>query len=204
MENCLTTYDPHAFVLVYSITDCGSFQFAEGILKYLWQESCTKEKAVILVGNKVDLARSRMLKCEGTPRRLYRSRSSSECLSRRTYFTQNVLARIFLFLLNPSTTFNSSIDKMGAFFKFLISCKRSIGSCFMATQPHLILLLIRRRHFFRSPISCKRSIDPCFMAGRKVTVKDWIISHEHSRIFRGTSIGNVIKRWTRIDFFSSK
>ena len=65
VENCLTTYDPHAFVLVYSITDRSSFQFAEEILKYLWQESCTKEKAVILVGNKVDLARSRIIKCEG-------------------------------------------------------------------------------------------------------------------------------------------
>ncbi|XP_057379954.1 pneumococcal serine-rich repeat protein-like [Daphnia carinata] len=64
VENCLTTYDPHAFVLIYSITDRGSFQFAEEVLKYLWQESCTKEKAVILVGNKVDLARSRIIKCE--------------------------------------------------------------------------------------------------------------------------------------------
>ena len=65
VENCLTTYDPHAFVLVYSIIDRESFQFAEEVLKYLWQESCTKEKAVILVGNKVDLARSRIIKCEG-------------------------------------------------------------------------------------------------------------------------------------------
>jgi GTPase SAR1 family protein len=65
VENCLTTYDPHAFVLIYSITDRGSFQFAEEVLKYLWRESCTKEKAVILVGNKVDLARSRIIKCEG-------------------------------------------------------------------------------------------------------------------------------------------
>lgn len=65
MENCLTTYDPHAFVLVYSITDRGSFGHAEEIVKYLWQESCTKEKVVILVGNKVDLARSRIIKTDG-------------------------------------------------------------------------------------------------------------------------------------------
>ena len=65
VENCLTTYDPHAFVLVYSITDRDSFKFAEEILKYLWQESCIKEKVVILVGNKVDLARSRNIRCEG-------------------------------------------------------------------------------------------------------------------------------------------
>lgn len=64
VENCLTTYDPHAFVLVYSITDRDSFESAEEIVKYLWQESCTKEKVVILVGNKVDLARSRNIKCE--------------------------------------------------------------------------------------------------------------------------------------------
>lgn len=65
MENCLTTYDPHAFVLIYSITDRSSFQFADEILKYLWRESYTKEKAVILVGNKVDLARSRIIKTDG-------------------------------------------------------------------------------------------------------------------------------------------
>lgn len=65
MENCLTTYDPTAFVIVYSVTDRGSFQVAEEIIKYLSDESCTKEKAVVLVGNKVDLARSRIIKCEG-------------------------------------------------------------------------------------------------------------------------------------------
>lgn len=61
----MTTYDPTAFVIVYSVTDRGSFGTAEEILKYLHEESCTKEKAVILVGNKVDLARSRIIKCEG-------------------------------------------------------------------------------------------------------------------------------------------
>lgn len=65
VENCLTTYDPHAFVLVYSITDRSSFGFADEILKYLWSESYTKEKVVILVGNKVDLARSRIMKTDG-------------------------------------------------------------------------------------------------------------------------------------------
>ena len=61
----MTTYDPHAFVLVYSITERSSFQFADEILKYLWRESYTKEKVVILVGNKVDLARSRIIKTDG-------------------------------------------------------------------------------------------------------------------------------------------
>ncbi|XP_071549911.1 GTP-binding protein REM 1-like isoform X13 [Panulirus ornatus] len=61
VENCLSTYDPHACVIVYSITDKGSFKKAEDTLTYLWRENYTKEKAVILVGNKVDLARSRIV-----------------------------------------------------------------------------------------------------------------------------------------------
>ncbi|XP_063844934.1 GTP-binding protein REM 1-like isoform X2 [Scylla paramamosain] len=61
VENCLSTYDPHACIIVYSITDKGSFKKGEDIITYLWRENYTKEKAVILVGNKVDLARSRLV-----------------------------------------------------------------------------------------------------------------------------------------------
>ncbi|XP_042212069.1 GTP-binding protein REM 1-like [Homarus americanus] len=61
VENCLSTYDPHACVVVYSITDKGSFKKAEDTLTYLWRENYSKDKAVILVGNKVDLARSRIV-----------------------------------------------------------------------------------------------------------------------------------------------
>lgn len=38
-----------------------SFRQAEEIVKYLWRENVTKDKAVILVGNKADLARSRVI-----------------------------------------------------------------------------------------------------------------------------------------------
>lgn len=61
VENSLTTYEPHGCVIVYSITQRSSFRQAEEIIKYLWRENVCKEKAVILVGNKVDLARSRAI-----------------------------------------------------------------------------------------------------------------------------------------------
>ncbi|XP_050730522.1 GTP-binding protein REM 1-like isoform X2 [Eriocheir sinensis] len=61
VENCLSTYDPHACIIVYSITDKGSFKKAEDIITYLWRENYPSDKAVILVGNKVDLARSRVV-----------------------------------------------------------------------------------------------------------------------------------------------
>lgn len=61
MENCLSTYEPHGCVVVYSVVERGSFRQAEEIVKYLWRENITKEKAVILVGNKADLARSRVI-----------------------------------------------------------------------------------------------------------------------------------------------
>ncbi|XP_034242960.1 uncharacterized protein LOC117646236 [Thrips palmi] len=60
-ENSLSTYEPHACVVVYSITSKESFRTAEDILNYLWRERYTQDKTVILVANKVDLARSRAI-----------------------------------------------------------------------------------------------------------------------------------------------
>lgn len=65
VENSLSTYEPHACVVVYSITSRESFQAAEEILNYLWRERYTHEKSVIVVGNKADLARSRVISTNG-------------------------------------------------------------------------------------------------------------------------------------------
>ena len=51
--------------MVFSIVDKASFRVAEEIINYLWQENYTKDKAVILVGNKADLARSRVITSQG-------------------------------------------------------------------------------------------------------------------------------------------
>lgn len=61
MENSLSTYEPHACIIVFSVVQRSSFHVAEEILNYLWRENVTKDKAVILVGNKADLARSRVI-----------------------------------------------------------------------------------------------------------------------------------------------
>ncbi|KAH8418695.1 hypothetical protein KR222_010951 [Zaprionus bogoriensis] len=61
VENSLSTYEPHGCVVVFSVVDKGSFRIAEEIINYLWQENYTKDKAVILVGNKADLARARLI-----------------------------------------------------------------------------------------------------------------------------------------------
>jgi Rad/Gem-related GTP binding protein 1 len=65
VENSLSTYEPHACILVYSIVQKSSFRVAEEILNYLWRENFTKDKAVIVVGNKADLARSRVITTAG-------------------------------------------------------------------------------------------------------------------------------------------
>uniref|UniRef100_T1J511 GTP-binding protein RAD n=1 Tax=Strigamia maritima TaxID=126957 RepID=T1J511_STRMM len=64
VENCITTYEPHAYVVVYSITDKTSFTVAEDILGYLWKGDYMRNKAVILVGNKTDLVRARIISSE--------------------------------------------------------------------------------------------------------------------------------------------
>lgn len=61
VENSLSTYEPHACVVVYSIVSKSSFHHAEETLNYLWRQGYTKEKSVIVVGNKADLARSRVI-----------------------------------------------------------------------------------------------------------------------------------------------
>ncbi|XP_012270480.1 uncharacterized protein LOC105694415 [Orussus abietinus] len=67
VENCMSTYEPHACIVVYSIVSRGSFQVAEETLNYLWREHYTQERSVIVVGNKADLHRSRTISTgEGT------------------------------------------------------------------------------------------------------------------------------------------
>ncbi|PSN52609.1 hypothetical protein C0J52_19570, partial [Blattella germanica] len=61
VENSLSTYEPHACVVVYSIVDRATFKTVEDILNYLWRENFTQDKSVIVVGNKADLARSRVI-----------------------------------------------------------------------------------------------------------------------------------------------
>ena len=64
-ENALSTYVPDALVIVYSVVDSNSFQKAEEILQYLWRTGSSTNKAVILVGNKSDLVRTRVVSIVG-------------------------------------------------------------------------------------------------------------------------------------------
>ena len=52
-------------VIVYSVVDSNSFQKAEEILQYLWRTGSSTHKAVILVGNKSDLVRTRTVSIVG-------------------------------------------------------------------------------------------------------------------------------------------
>ena len=56
---------PDALVVVYSVVDDGSLKVAEEILQYLWKTGSASDKAVILVGNKSDLVRTRVVPIVG-------------------------------------------------------------------------------------------------------------------------------------------
>uniref|UniRef100_A0A023F2Y1 Putative gtp-binding protein rem n=1 Tax=Triatoma infestans TaxID=30076 RepID=A0A023F2Y1_TRIIF len=60
---CLETYKstPAAFCVVYSTADKASFKTAEKALQQLWKTETVRSKAVILVANKADLVRSRVV-----------------------------------------------------------------------------------------------------------------------------------------------
>ncbi|KAF6197791.1 hypothetical protein GE061_008757 [Apolygus lucorum] len=61
--SCLENYrtGPHAYCVVYSTADKSSFKMAEDLLQVLWKENTIKNRAVILVANKTDLVRSRVV-----------------------------------------------------------------------------------------------------------------------------------------------
>ncbi len=63
----MSTYMPDAMVIVYSVVSAESFRVAEEILQYLWRSGSSSEKAVILVGNKADLVRTRTVPIVGKP-----------------------------------------------------------------------------------------------------------------------------------------
>ncbi|XP_066249777.1 uncharacterized protein [Euwallacea similis] len=56
--------DPHAYAVVYSCADRSSFDCAEKILQNLWTLDTIGTRAVILVSNKADLVRSRVVTTE--------------------------------------------------------------------------------------------------------------------------------------------
>ncbi|KAK0181151.1 hypothetical protein PV327_003457 [Microctonus hyperodae] len=63
-EKCISTYEPHAYCVVYSTIDRASVRVAEEVLQTLWRSDHVSARAVILVGNKVDLVRSRSVAVE--------------------------------------------------------------------------------------------------------------------------------------------
>lgn len=64
-ESCISKYaDLHAYCVVYSSSDRSSYEIAEGILQSLWTLDSVSTKAVILVANKADLVRSRVVTTE--------------------------------------------------------------------------------------------------------------------------------------------
>ncbi|XP_058986880.1 uncharacterized protein LOC101890830 isoform X2 [Musca domestica] len=63
-DDCLACYDPHGYCVIYSASDRESFNVAEHILQVLWTNQNIAQKAVILVANKADLARSRLISAD--------------------------------------------------------------------------------------------------------------------------------------------
>ncbi|XP_023246816.1 uncharacterized protein LOC106639394 [Copidosoma floridanum] len=63
-ENCIATYEPHGYCVVYSTADRSSARVAEEVLQSLWRSDHMSARAVILVGNKVDLVRCRFVTTE--------------------------------------------------------------------------------------------------------------------------------------------
>lgn len=81
-ENCLSSYDPHGYCVIYSSADRSSFAIAERVIQALWTSDNIAQRAIILVGNKADLARSRVISLEGE---LYGFRVYILCVDQSIY-----------------------------------------------------------------------------------------------------------------------
>ena len=71
MENQISTYNPTGFIVVYAVDDEDTVDVAERILSYLKSEEIIENNAVILVANKIDLVRSRVVTTNGKERNCY-------------------------------------------------------------------------------------------------------------------------------------
>ena len=65
VENQVSTYDPTAYMVVYAVDEEESLEQAVHILHFLREAGITQSNAVILVANKADLVRSRMISSGG-------------------------------------------------------------------------------------------------------------------------------------------
>lgn len=65
-DDCIASNSStHAYCVVYSTADRNSFHYAEESLQALWKLPDIRSKAVILVANKTDLVRSRVVSTQG-------------------------------------------------------------------------------------------------------------------------------------------
>lgn len=113
-ENCLTSYNPHGYCVIYSSADRSSFVIAERIIQALWTSENIAQRAVILVGNKADLARSRVITSEGKfdmrskypPTPYLTSRKKKSCVKFAISFPVHKLFRRKMFRLRTSRRVN--------------------------------------------------------------------------------------------------
>ena len=61
----MSTYNPDGFIVVYAVDDETTVDVAEQILSYFKSEDIIPNQAVILVANKTDLVRSRIISSNG-------------------------------------------------------------------------------------------------------------------------------------------
>ena len=65
LENQIATYMPNGYMVVFAVDDSDSLVEAERTLIYLKSENILGNQAVILVANKTDLVRSRVISTNG-------------------------------------------------------------------------------------------------------------------------------------------
>ena len=67
LDDLIESYYPvSCFLVVMAVDDSSSLVEAEAVLTYLTEEGFCRDKAVILVANKTDLVRNRVIRMEGT------------------------------------------------------------------------------------------------------------------------------------------
>ena len=87
----MATYVPDGYIVVYAIDDSESLQEAERILSYLKSEEILHRNAVIMVANKTDLVRSRVISTNGKLIIIWRHWSFNTKLFKITWITSSLM-----------------------------------------------------------------------------------------------------------------
>ncbi|CAK1543690.1 unnamed protein product [Leptosia nina] len=137
-DNFIAEGCAHGYCVVYSTADRASFAEAEKRLQTLWAAGHTTRRAVILVGNKADLARSRVVPTDARPCDIINPYSKTPTYPKKQikefplFFPRSsqvaVVFCVLIFFYNTTFVFKMNCTKCNESLTDSVSCAQCSGA----------------------------------------------------------------------------